>query len=296
MGWHESGRCLSQGRVIIVKKAVIFSFLMLVTGFVLWQMIVGEFFNPAQELAVEVEKENFAWFSCSNCGALFMAEETTRKGYCPYCKFQMMLATEDKKVLAKSPDKSEFTSFLSPECGKVFFANATGQMGNCPYCKESIDLTAPIATVASKESPDPLVAWANDHYGKLLLGAFVVLVFSVGGIYVLLENRIILSLNPIEKHVSEGTKIEFSKWRTRKKKLTLGDAKGDDIILKNPSLKGVQCELSFVRVGGKTRAYLRHKSNHPILVNEKPQYNPRLKDHDKVRLGDLLFEVHAREE
>jgi len=107
---------------------------MLVVGFLLWQLVAGEFFNPAEKLAVEADKENFDWFICSSCARLFMAEVTTRKGYCPYCKFQMMLVTEDKRVFGKSADESEFAWFFSPECGNVFFAYAIEEMGVCPYC------------------------------------------------------------------------------------------------------------------------------------------------------------------
>jgi len=89
--------------------------------------------------------------------------------------------------------------------------------------------------------------------------------------------------------------IDLSKWRARKKQLTLGDGENDDIILNHPSLKGVRGVLSFVRVGGKTRAYLSRSSHEPILINEKREYNPRLRDHDKIQLGDILFEVSTRD-
>jgi predicted component of type VI protein secretion system len=68
-----------------------------------------------------------------------------------------------------------------------------------------------------------------------------------------------------------------------------------DIVLEAPSLKDIYCILSFVRVGGKTHAYLRHRSNEPVWINDKPQYNAQLKDHDKVRIGDVVFEVHTRD-
>jgi hypothetical protein len=120
-------------------------------------------------------------------------------------------------------------------------------------------------------------------------------IISIAGIYILLESRTILSLKPLEGATSPETRIELSKWKTRKKKLTLGNTAEYDIVLTDPSLKDTRCELSFVRVGGKIRAYIRRGSNEPIWVNEKPEYNPRLNDRDKVRLGDVVFEVHSRD-
>lgn len=273
-----------------MKKAVVFGLLILVTGFFLWQMIIGVFFNPAEDLAAGIDKEDFDWFTCASCGRLFMAEVTTRKGYCPYCKFQMMLITEDKRVFGRGAGESEFIWFFSPQCGKVFFAFATEQPGACPYCAEPLDLAAPFVAVAANGS-NPLRAYA----GKLFWGSLGLFAISIAGIYILLENRTVLSLEPIEGAVSKETKIVLSKWQTRKKKLTLGGAPDDDIVLNEPSLKDVRCVLSFVRVGGKTHAYLSRGSNKPILVNEKPEYNPRLHNHDKIKLGDVVFEVNTRD-
>ena len=278
-------------------KAVVFGLLILLIGFVLWQLIVGEFFNPAEELAVAVNKENFDWFSCSSCGKLFMAEVTTRKGYCPYCKFQMMLVTEDKRVLAKSVNKSDFICFFSPKCGRVFFAYETKQMGICPYCAEPVDLTAPRTTVPEGPSSVParLAAWTKANSGKLLLGSMGLFIVSVAVIYLLIENRTVLSLRSIEGAVSEEANIKLSKWQTRKKRLTLGDTEDDDIVLPEPSLKDIHYVLSFVRVGGKTHAYLSRSPDQPILINEKKQYNPRLHDHDIIKLGDVVFEVNTKD-
>jgi len=277
-----------------VIKAFVFGLLMLVVGFLLWQLVAGEFFNPAEKLAVEADKENFDWFICSSCARLFMAEVTTRKGYCPYCKFQMMLVTEDKRVFGKSADESEFAWFFSPECGNVFFAYAIEEMGVCPYCAEPLDLTVPRSSVAEDAGSVPL-RWVKANIGMLLLACVAVFAVSIAGIYVLLERRTVLSLRPIDGTVSEEVNIDLSKWRARKKQLTLGDGENDDIILNHPSLKGVRCVLSFVRVGGKTRAYLSRSSHEPILINEKCEYNPRLRDHDKIQLGDILFEVSTRD-
>lgn len=266
---------------------------MLVIGFVLWQMIAGGFFEPAEKLAAQVDKENFTWLTCPSCGKLFMVEETTKRGYCPYCKFEMMLS-EDKKVMGGSADEGEFIWFFSPNCGKLFFAFETKKMGKCPYCGEPISLTAP-PTKDLEEDPHHLVALVKNHAGKLLVGALVLFAGSIAGIYVLLENRVVLSLNPIEGALSEDAKIELSQRQVKKKKLTLSDSAAADIVLEAPSLKDIYCILSFVRVGGKTHAYLRHRSNEPVWVNDKPEYNAQLKDHDKVRIGDVVFEVHARD-
>lgn len=277
-----------------MKKAVVAGLLMLAIGFVLWKMIAGEFFNPTDNLAAKINKENFTWLICPNCGKVFMVEETTKRGYCPYCKFEMML-TEDKKVLGRSVDGGEFIWFFSPACGKVFFAFETKEMGNCPYCGEPISLTAP-PTKDLEEAPHPLVALTKTHSGKIILVALGLFIGSIAGIYVLLESRVVLSLNPIEGTLSEGAKIELSQRQAKKKKkLTLGDSASEDIVLKDPSLKDIHYILSFVRVGGKTHAYLRQRSNQPVWVNDKPQYNAHLKDHDKVRIGDVVFEVHTRD-
>jgi hypothetical protein len=92
--------------------------------------------------------------------------------------------------------------------------------------------------------------------------------------------------------LSDKQKIELLKRQIKKKHLTLGPLPEDDIKIDHPSLKGFNCMLSFVRVGGNTHVYLRRKANQPIWVNDKPEYNAQLKDHDKVKLGDLIFEVH----
>lgn len=278
-----------------MKKAVIFGLLILGIGFILWQIIVGEISTPVEDLGMKVNKENFDWFTCPSCGELFMAEATTRKGHCPYCGSQMMLVSEAKRVLGTSVDEDEFVCFLSPGCRKVFFAYETQEMGKCPYCGEALDLTAPVTTVHGEESPPQLLAWTRSNFGALLTGIMGLFVASVAGIYIILQSRTILSLRPVEGAVSKKTKIELSKWKTRKKKITLGNKPNDDIILKDPSLKDVHCVLSFVRVGGKTHAYLSRSANQPIWVNEKPQYNPRLHDRDKVKLGDVIFEVSTRE-
>ena len=149
-----------------MKKSVVFGLLILVTGFFLWQMIIGVFFNPAENLSVGIDKEDFDWFTCASCGRLFMAEVTTRKGYCPYCKFQMMLVTEDRRVSGRSSDESKFIWFFSPRCGKVFFAFETERPGACPYCAEPLDLASPLVAVAANGS-NPLRA----HAGKLFWGS-----------------------------------------------------------------------------------------------------------------------------
>lgn len=280
-----------------MKKALIFGLLMLLVGFFLWRLVAVELFNPAEKLTVGVDKENFAWFECSNCGNPFMAEATTRRGYCPYCNFQMMLVTEDKRVMGKSVDGDDFAWFFSHECGNVFYARETKKTGTCPYCAESVNLTAPRTTIAkgSVEAPSRLAAWTKDNYGILLMGTLVLFTISAACVCFLIESRTILSLRPVEGIVSQDSKIELSKWQTRKKRLTLGNAQGDDIILTEPSLKGDQYILSFVRVGGKTRAYLSRDSDQPVLINEEKEYNPRLHNRDRIRLGDVVFEVSTRD-
>jgi DNA-directed RNA polymerase subunit RPC12/RpoP len=279
-----------------MKKALFFGILMIAVGFILWRMIASEFFNPAEELAAGVNRENFSWFTCSSCGKLFMAEVTTLKGRCPYCNTQMMLVTEDRRVMGRSVDESEFIWFFSPQCGKVFFAYNTGNLGTCPYCGESIELTAPlIADLKEESAAADLRVWAKAHASGLLFGALAVLVVSLTCIYLLLERRVMLSLEPVGNAVSENARIELSKRQIRKKQLTLGNEEDSDVILSDPSMKGHRYVLSFVRVGGKMHAYLHHGSNKPIKVNQKPEYNPRLKDSDEVTLGDVVFKVHTRD-
>ncbi len=286
----------SQEVVVVVTKAVILGALMLLVGFLLWRLIAAELVNPAKELAVAVDKEDFAWFACSSCGKTFMGQATTRKGYCPYCKFQMMLATEDKRVLGEGTNDQDYAWFFSRECGNLFFARDTGRMGVCPYCAEPLDLTAPKTTVAMDSSrPARVVAWTRANFRGLLAGALAIFVVSVGAIYFLIETRTILSLRPVEGAVSQGAGIEFSRWQSRKKTITIGNAQNNDVVLTEPSLGGVRYVVSFVRVGGKTRAYLSRSQNRPITINEESQYNPRLQDHDKVRLGNAVFEVSTRD-
>ncbi len=278
-----------------MKKALLFGFLMLLTGLILWAMINSELLTPADELAASVDHENFSWFTCSGCGKLFMAEVTTMKGNCPYCQFQLMLVTEDRRLMGRSTDENDFIWFFSPACGKVFFAYETKEAGACPYCNEAIELAAP--RIADLEGPasNRLATWSKAHFGKLLFGVLGLFAASVTGIYLLLERRIILSFEPVDGAVSEMTNIELSRRQVRKKKLTMGDGTEDDIVLRNPSLKDFHYVLSFVRVGGKTHAYLHHGLNKPIWVNKKPEYNPRLKNHDKIELADIMFEVHTQE-
>ncbi|MBI5114924.1 FHA domain-containing protein [Candidatus Poribacteria bacterium] len=277
-----------------MKKAFVFGLLMLIIGFVLWRMIAGGFFDPSRKVVAGVSKENFSWFTCANCGKLFMAEATTRKGNCPYCGFQMMLVTEDKKVMGAGADDSDFVWFFSPACKKLFFAYQTHELGKCPYCGESIDLTAP-ATIDLQQPPPRLISMLRANMGKLFLGVMGVLAASIAGIYIFLENRVIMSLEPIQGARSGKERIDLSKRLIKRKRLTLGASTNDDIVIRDPSLKGAQCSFSFVHVGGKTHAYLHGKSNQPISVNDKLQYNPQLKNHDKVRIGDIVFEVHAHE-
>jgi DNA-directed RNA polymerase subunit RPC12/RpoP len=280
---------------IVLKKPIIFGLLMLAVVFFLWRVVATQFSDPSDTLAVRGDKENLEWFSCSNCSELFMAEATTKKGHCPYCQFQMMLETESKRVLGKGVDESEFVWFLSDECGNVFFAHETQKMGSCPYCKEPIELTTPISTDL-EQSPPQAVTWARVHGKELLAIALGVFAISMTGFYILRERQIMLSLSPIDETLSSEMKIELTRHQLRKKELTLAGNEGADIVLRNPALRDLQLILSFVRVGGKTHSYLHPRSNLTLQVNEKPVYNPRLKDHDKVQLGDIVFEVFARED
>jgi DNA-directed RNA polymerase subunit RPC12/RpoP len=258
-------------------------------------MVAAEFSKPSDDLAVQRDTENFEWFLCSNCNKVFMAEATTKKGHCPYCQYQMMLETESKRISGKGSDESEFICFFSPECGNIFFANDTQQMGTCPYCREPIDLTAPVST--DLEQPPPkLLAWVGNHAKGLFAIALGVFAVSMTGFYFLRERQVMLSLSPIDTAASEDSTIELSRHHLRKKELFLSGKEDADIVLKNPALRDLQLILSFVRVGGKTHSYLHQKSNHAIQVNDRPEFNPRLKDHDKVQLGDVVFEVYARED
>jgi DNA-directed RNA polymerase subunit RPC12/RpoP len=278
--------------VVAVKKAVVFGLLMLAVTCVFWLTIAREFFNPAEEIKVAADKENLTWFMCSDCRQIFMAEETTKKGYCAYCGSTMMLTTEDKRAFSRSANEEKFGWFFSPSCGKLFFAYETRDVGNCPHCGELIDLTlSPEAP--PEEAPPVLVATVKTHAGKLLAAAIGLFVVSVSGIYILLQKQVVLTLQPVEGTPSEETRIKLSRKQTKKKKLTLGNSTDDDILLKDASLDDIHYLFSFVRVGGKTYAYLSRGSNKPILVNDKPEYNPKLKDHDKVKIGDRVFEVHT---
>lgn len=279
--------------MIVVKKAVIAGILMLVIGFVLWQMVAAEFFRPVEKMAAKVDKDNFAWFSCPDCGKLFMAELTTRKGHCPHCGFQLMLISEDRRTLGTSVNEDEFIWFFSPKCGKLFFAFETGQSGTCPYCGEKVDLIAPL--VADLEEPQSgALTFVKAHWEKLFGGSVALFFVSIAGIHLLLQRQVILSLRPVETALDQGLKIDVSRRQIKRKQLTLGESEDNDIVLRNPSLKDVHCILSFVNVGGKTHAYLRNRSNDPVCVNEKLAYNPQLNDSDKIRLGNLMFEVHKR--
>ncbi|RJP26415.1 MAG: hypothetical protein C4520_00610 [Candidatus Abyssobacteria bacterium SURF_5] len=277
--------------VAIVKKGIIAGLLLLGTGIFFWTMIAGEIFNPAEKVAVKVDKENFDWFTCPSCSTLFVAEATAKQGMCPYCGFPMMLGIEQKRVLGTSVDESQFVSFFSPACNRVFFAYHTGEIGKCPYCGEPIALIVP-ETIEPEESPPALVAFVKANFRFLVLAIGLVIGTSVAGAYLLLQRRVILSLEPIAGTVAEEAKIELSKRQVKKKLLTLGPSPTADINIKHPSLD-FNCTLSFVRVGGNMHAYLRRDSNLPIWVNDKPEYNAQLKDHDKVKLGDIIFEVHA---
>ena len=268
---------------------------MLVVGFFLWRMVAAEFSDPSDTLAVRGDKENFEWFSCSHCSELFMAEATTKKGHCPYCQTQMMLETESKRVFGQGADESEFVWYFSAECGNVFFALDTQGMGTCPYCSEPIELTAPVSTDL-EQSPPQVIAWARTHARGLFATMLGVFAISMTGYYILREKQVMLSLRPVDEAVSNEMKIELTRHQLRKKELTLAGKEGADIVLRNPALRDLQLILSFVRVGGKTHSYLHPRSNRAIQVNEKPVFNPRLKDHDKVQLGDIVFEVYARED
>ncbi|RJP64436.1 MAG: hypothetical protein C4532_19280 [Candidatus Abyssobacteria bacterium SURF_17] len=274
-----------------MKKAFVAGLLILAIGFVLWQLITRELSHPTDQMAVRIDKERMIWFACPSCNKMFMAEETTKKGYCPYCSFETILVG-DKKVLGKSSEGSGFVWFFSPNCGKFFLAYETKQAGKCPYCGEVIDLTAPPTTDLQTE-PAPVVALIQPHAKKLLAAAIALFIISIAGIYVLLESRVVLSLKPIAGAASEEASIALSRRQVKKKKLTLGNAPDADIVVNDPALSNARCVLSFVRVGGKTHAYLRYTTNQPVWVNEKFQYNPHLKDHDKVKIGNIIFEVHA---
>lgn len=278
-----------------MKKALVFGCLVLVTWLALWMMINSELLTPTDDLAAGVDRENFSWFTCSGCGKLFMAEATTMKGSCPYCKFQLMLITEDKRLMGQSVDEDDFIWFFSPACGKIFFAYETNKIGSCPYCEEQIELSAPLVADLEGPASNRLVTWSKAHSGKLLFGVLIIFAASLTGIYFLLERQIVLSFEPVNRAGSEPANIELSRRQIRKKQITIGDGNDDDIELKIPSLKDFHYVLSFVRVGGKLHAYLHHGLNKPIRVNEKPEYNPRLKNHDKIELGDIMFEVHTRE-
>ena len=278
-----------------MKKAVIFGLLILAVGFFLWRMIASEFSSPSVNLAVQRNTESFEWFLCSSCDKVFMAEATTKKGHCPYCQIQMMLVTESKRISGKASDESEFVWFFSPECGNIFLADDTQQMGVCPYCNEPIELIAPVSTDL-QEPPPQLIAWVSAYATVLFVVALGVFSVSITGYYVLRERQVMLSLNPIDTAVASDSTIELSRHQIRKKELTISGKEDADIVLKNPALRDLQLILSFVRVGGRTHSYLHQKSNRAIQVNDKPEYNPRLKDHDKVRLGDVVFEVYARED
>lgn len=275
-----------------MKKAFIAGVLILAIGFVLWQMISKELARPTDEVAARIEKERMTWFTCSSCRRMFMAEETTKKGYCPYCSFETMLV-KDKKVVGKSVAQDGFVWFLSPNCGKLFLAYETKTTGKCPYCGEAIELTAP-HTADLRVEPPRIVALIQPHAGKLFVAAIALFLVSTAGIYVLLQSRVVLSLEPIEGAVSEEAGITLSRRQVKKKKLTLANSPDADIVVKDPALSNARCVLSFVRVGGKTHTYLRHTTNQPVWVNEKLQYNPQLKDNDKIRIGNIIFEVHTR--
>jgi DNA-directed RNA polymerase subunit RPC12/RpoP len=280
--------------VIVLKKALVLAFLMLLMGFALWRLVAGELSSPAEDIAKVMDEENFAWFDCSSCGNLFMAEATTRKGYCPYCKFQMMLVTEDKRVMGKRAGGDDFKWFFSHECGNIFFAHASERVGSCPYCAEPVDLSITETPVVANAGSVPLqlAAWTRAHSGKLVLGAFALIAVSIAGICLVIENRIVLSLNPIEGAVSQVARIELSKRQAKKKKLTMGSLQGDDIFLAETLLHGARYVFSFVQVGGKIRAYLsRSQEDQPVLINEETQFNPRLRNHDRIKLGDVVFEV-----
>ena len=276
-----------------MKKAVVFGLLMLAVGFVFWNTIDKEFFNPAEEIKIAADKEDLTWFFCSDCRKIFMAEETTKKGYCAYCGSAMMLITEDNRGFSTSTNEDEFEWFFSPGCGKLFFARETREMGNCPYCGEPVDVT--LTPECPTEEPPLRVAMVKTHAGKILAVAIGLFVVSVSSIYLLLQKRVILTLEPVEGAPSEEARIELSRRQTKKKRLTLGNSTDDDILLKDASLDDIHYLFSFVRVGGKTYAYLSRGKNKPIWINDKPEYNPKLKDRDKIKIGDIVFEVHTRD-
>jgi DNA-directed RNA polymerase subunit RPC12/RpoP len=274
-----------------MKKGLIFGLLLLLIGFLFWVMVISQLSNPVQDIAVKMDKENFEWFTCPSCAKLFMAEATAKKGSCPYCGFTMMLGVEQKRVLATSVDKSQFASFLCPACNKLFFAYKTGETGRCPYCGEPILLAAP-ATVSPEDTLPAALVFVKDYGGMIFLAMIVLGVLAAVGIYLMLQNRVILSLEPVGGALRDKQKIELLKRQIKKKHLTLGASASDDIKINHPSLKNFKCTLSFVRVGGNTHAYLKRDVNEPIWVNNKPEYNVQLKNRDKIKLGDIVFEVH----
>lgn len=279
---------------VVMKKAIVFGFLILIVGFFLWRMIDAESYNPSQSLAVDVDKENFEWFTCPGCDELFMAEVTTRKGYCPYCQLQIMLITEAKRAFGRSTDKTEFVWLLSPDCGNVFFARDTGLMGICPYCREGILLVAP-PTHDLEQPSTKIIAAVRQYSGGIFAGGILLFAFSITGLYFLRQRQVVISLKPVEEGISVEKEIRLSRRQIKNKKLTLSGADDADIVVHSPSLKDVKYTISFVEIGGKTRAYLHQSKNQPIQVNEKPELNPRLNNNDKVRLGDVTFEVCSKE-
>ena len=201
-------------------------------------------------------------------------------------------------LTASSAGAEEFEWFFSHKCGNIFFAHASERMGACPYCAEAVDLTITETPVVAGAGSVPLqlAAWTRAHSGKLILGILALCAVSIAGICLALENRIVLSLNPIEGAVSQVAKIELSKRQARKKKLTMGSLQSDDIFLAETMLHGARYVFSFVQVGGKIRAYLsRSQEDQPVLINEETQFNPRLRNHDKIKLGDVMFEVSTRD-
>ncbi len=274
-----------------MKKGLVCGLLLLLTGFILWRMIAGELSTPVSKVAAGVKKENFAGFSCPSCGKLFMAEVTTKKGRCPYCGFTMYLG-EEEKVFGVSADESQFVPFFSPACKKLFFAYQTNEIGQCPYCGEPINL-AVTSTVDLQEPPSGLLALVSAHAGTLILIALALFGISVASVYIMYENRVMLSLEPIAGSLSEMKRVELRRRQIKRRQLTLGASMNDDITISDPSLNGINYTLSFVQVGRNTHAYLRRSSNQPILVNDKPQYNANLKDRDKIQLGKVTYEVHS---
>lgn len=285
------GSNFRESGVVVMKKGLIFGLLLLLIGFLFWAMVISQLTNPVEDVAAKMDKENFEWFTCPSCSKLFMAEATAKKGSCPYCGFTMMLGVEQKRVLATSVDKSQFASFLCPACNKLFFAYQTGETGNCPYCGEPILLAAP-ATVSPENALPAPVAFVKDYGGAILLAVVVLLALASAAIYLILQNRVILSLDPVGGALPDKQKIELLKRQIKKKHLSLGASASDDIKINHPSLKNFKCTLSFVRVGGNTHTYLKRDVNEPILVNDKPEYSVQLKDRDRIKLGDIVFEVH----